>query len=259
MTKINRVGEINKTKESLGGYTIIIIEDNENNNLIIEFQDEYKYRKKCAYKEFKNGSIKNPYHPSVYNMGYMGVGEYKSKINGKQTKEYEIWRQMLRRCYDYKFQEKQPTYKGCYVCEEWLNFQNFAEWYYNNLYNCNGEKLQLDKDIFIKNNKEYSPETCLLVPRRINELFNKSKSNKKSDLPIGVFDNPNGSGIGYMASCRTLEKSVYLGLYDTIEKAFEVYKNFKENYIKQVADEYYKIIPRELWKAMWEYEIEIDD
>ena len=86
MIKINKIGEINKTKESLGGYTIIIIEDNGKNNLVIEFQDEHKYRKKCAYKEFKNGSIKNPYHPSVYNMGYMGVGEYKSKINGINIK-----------------------------------------------------------------------------------------------------------------------------------------------------------------------------
>ena len=85
MIKINKIGEINKTKESLGGYTIIIIEDNGKNNLVIEFQDEHKYRKKCAYKEFKNGSIKNPYHPSVYNMGYMGVGEYKSKINAAKA------------------------------------------------------------------------------------------------------------------------------------------------------------------------------
>lgn len=123
--------------------------------------------------------------------------------------------------------------------------------------------MQLDKDIFIKNNNIYSPETCLIVPQRINQLFNKSKNNKKNNLPIGVFDNPNRSGVGYCARCRIYEneksKSVYLGLYNTPEEAFLVYKNFKENYIKQVADEYEKLIPRELYKAMYEYEIEIDD
>lgn len=259
----NRVGEINKTKESLGGYTIIIVEDNGYNDLIVEFQDKYKAKVHRSYKEFKNGNIKNPYHPSVYNVGYFGVGKYKAKENGIVSKEYDEWKGVLRRCYNEKEREKSPTYKDAYICEEWHNFQVFAEWWEENIYECRGEKMQLDKDIFIKNNNIYSPETCLIVPQRINQLFNKSKNNKKNNLPIGVFDNPNRIGVGYCARCRIYEneksKSVYLGLYNTPEEAFLVYKNFKENYIKQVADEYEKLIPRELYKAMYEYEIEIDD
>ena len=33
----------------------------------------------------------------------------------------------------------------------------------------------------------------------------------------------------------------------------------KENLIKEIADEYYELIPRELWKALWEYQVDIDD
>ena len=32
---------------------------------------------------------------------------------------------MLVRCYNAKFHERQPQYKGCTVCEEWLNYSNF--------------------------------------------------------------------------------------------------------------------------------------
>ena len=39
-----------------------------------------------------------------------------------------------------------------------------------------------------------------------------------------------------------------------------MYKNFKENYIKQVADEYYfkGLIPKRLYEAMYKYEVEIN-
>ena len=51
----------------------------------------------------------------------------------------------------------------------------------------------------------------------------------------------------------------YLGLYITIEQAFSAYKNFKENYIKEVADEYKDLIPTKLYEAIYKYEVEIND
>ena len=38
-----------------------------------------------------------------------------------------------------------------------------------------------------------------------------------------------------------------------------MYKEFKEDIIKKIADKYMNSIPREVYKAMWEYEVEITD
>ena len=50
-----------------------------------------------------------------------------------------------------------------------------------------------------------------------------------------------------------------MGLYDTPEKAFEVYKQFKEQNIKQVADYYKDLIPEKLYQVLYEYQVEITD
>lgn len=55
------------------------------------------------------------------------------------------------------------------------------------------------------------------------------------------------------------QKLIYLGCYNTQEKAFEVYKQFKENYIKEVADYYKDQIPQKLYDAMYKYEVDIND
>ena len=54
-------------------------------------------------------------------------------------------------------------------------------------------------------------------------------------------------------------KSIYLGVYPTVNEAFLAYKQYKENYIKQVADEYKGLIPTKLYDALYKYEVEIND
>ena len=117
--------------------------------------------------------------------------------------------------------------------------------------------MALDKDILIKGNKIYSPQTCIFVPKRINTLFTK-RQNDRGELPIGLHINNNNK---IVARCNTLNERKYLGSFSLNEpfKAFTCYKNFKENYIKQVADEYKDYIPTELYEAMYRYEVEIDD
>ena len=120
--------------------------------------------------------------------------------------------------------------------------------------------MEIDKDILCKGNKIYSPQTCIIVPQRINKLF--TKSNKlRGDLPIGVYYNKQNKK--YRSQISKIENGkkqrVYLGLYNTPQEAFESYKKAKENYIKQVADEYKLYIPKELYDAMYDYRVEITD
>ena len=76
----------------------------------------------ARYDHFKEGNIKCPYEPRYYGVGYLGEGEYKVRENGKLHRYYIIWHDMLKRCYDPKVHEREPTYEGCTVEDYLLNF-----------------------------------------------------------------------------------------------------------------------------------------
>ncbi|MFQ9297921.1 MAG: AP2 domain-containing protein [Clostridia bacterium] len=255
--KIDRTGErgINNF-----GSEMVIINYRKAIDIDIYFP-EYNYViKNKTYSDFKNGEIKCPYDRRVFGVGCVGEGKYKVLENGKATRVYSTWHCMLRRCYDKEFHKKNPTYKDCTVYKEWHNFQNFGKWYDNNYYEIEGEKMCLDKDILVKHNKVYSPETCIFVPERINTLFIKCDKSR-GDSVIGT--SPKDGK--YQVSCNLINpvtgesKKEYLGFYDTQEKGFETYKYYKEKNIKEVAEYFKRYIPIELYQVLYSYEVEIDD
>ena len=212
------------------------------------------------YSNFKKGNIKCPYEPRLYGKGYLGEGKYKIKENGKNTDEYKIWYDMIKRCYNPKVHERRSTYKDCEVEDYLLNFQHMAEWIENNYYEVPGEKMCLDKDILYKGNKIYSRKTCIFVPQRINNLFVKNDKSRGKN-PIGVDQLPSGN---YRVNCSNrYGKYIYLGSYSTKEEAFKVYKEYKEKVIKEVIDSYEGKIPEPFYSklktAMYNYKVEIDD
>ena len=256
--KIDRTGEININSF---GSKMTIIKYNSARDVIVEFDDGY--RTNARYKSFKDGYIFNPYIKTIFNIGYIGEGKYitKNKENNKLTLQYDYWRGMLRRCYDKKMLERSPTYENKEVCDEWLNFQNFGTWFDENYYSIENERMHLDKYIIIKGNKLYSPNTCMFVPSRINLLFTKGEK-ARGKYPIGVnYYEPTND---FQSKCRICEDNkstqLILGHYPTLMKAFyEGYKPFKENYIKQVADEYKDKIPQRLYDAMYNWKVKITD
>lgn len=256
--KIDRTGE---TGVNNFGSKMVIIRYETCRDVDIYFPQYNWTARYRTYIEFKKGRIKCPYERTVFGAGYFGEGKYKAKENGKNTRVYDVWHDMIKRCYSEKLHEKQPTYKDCTVCKEWHNFQNFARWYEENYYEIKGQRMHLDKDILIKHNKVYSPDTCVFVPQTINNLFLK-RQNDRGDNPIGVADYKNG---GYTVHCNLINpkigksKQKTLGVYDTQEKAFEVYKYYKEKNIKEVADYYKGRISNKLYNALYDYEVEIDD
>lgn len=248
--KINRIGEIRSNKH---GTKMKIIEYINNKNVLVEFQDEYKYKTKVCYYQFDKGSVENLYDKTVFGIGMQGEGKYQQSIKGVNTIYYKYWYNMMDRCYR---QLDNYAYKDVTVCEEWHNFQNFAKWVDENYYEIEDETMQLDKDILIKGNNIYSPEVCVFVPLKINYLFIKAKKNK-GDYPTGVSFDKNRQK--FMSGISINNKRVSLGRFDTIEDAFYSYKQAKEQYIKQVADEYRDKIPKKLYEAMYRWEVNIDD
>lgn len=82
--KVDRTGE----KRIMNcGMMAEIIEYKAWNDLTIKFENGYITKVKY-YDGFKKGIIKNPYCPSVYNIGYLG--ETSTRENGKPLKSYKI-------------------------------------------------------------------------------------------------------------------------------------------------------------------------
>lgn len=241
-----------------------IVEYIDNRNIVVEFQDEYKTKVKTSYGNFKSGSVRNPYHPSIYGIGITGC-KYptKTESNDRPTKEYSIWRSILERSFVKKIKEKQPTYEEVTCCNEWINFENFYEWLHSqpNFDKWKrGQRWAVDKDILIKGNKTYSPETCCLVPINVNCLFLKREA-QRGKYPIGVRYREDE---GFIAFCRNpiLDKAVEIGSYSTPENAFYFgYKPYKEKIIKQVAQIEFDNgnITKECYDAMMKYIVEITD
>ena len=266
--KIDRTGETNVSNE---GCAMKIVEYNNNCDVIIEFQDEHKYRVHTSYQAFKKGKCKNPFYPSVFGHGYLGVDKNGSVPKTKEFKdgktvntwEYDRWQNMLQRCFDNKLKERNPTYKDVTCCKKWLCFTNFLEdleilkqehnW-------SKDEKLNLDKDILNKNNKIYGLENCVLVPQWINTLFIKCDASR-GDCPVGVSYHKGAKK--YQAQCNINGKLKGLGYFITPLEAFNAYKIAKEQEIKRVANECILkgFISKDsrLYKAMISYQIEIDD
>ena len=259
MTKLNdyhtkhieRIGEININHQ---GCEMKIIEYNNSNNIVVEFQDKYRANIITNYHAFCCGSVNNPYFPTVFGVGYLGQGKYKGFIGHNEAKiEYKYWHSMMRRCYSKLYIEKTPSYKTCYVCDEWHNFQNFAKWFDENYYEVDDcYKMNLDKDIIQNGNRIYCPEFCCFIPNNINMLFRPEDLKKKNNLP-GAKRIKNSTK--YEANICKNGRRVYIGTFDTEYEAYMAYVNEKEKYIKIIAEKYKNHIPHQIYSIMINYKI----
>lgn len=201
-----------------------------------------------------NINIKDEYRlrTLIYKKGYIGIGNFKSKVNNKNTKSYSCWYNMLTRCYSEKLRHKFPTYINCIVCEEWLNYQNFAKWFENNYI----EGFDLDKDILSTSTKIYSPQTCCFIPQSLNKLL--TKCNKLKGLyPIGVTFHKQRRV--YIAQVIIENKNKHLGCFNSILEASIAYKEAKEKEIKRQAFRYKNKITIDCYNKLISYKIPIYD
>jgi hypothetical protein len=242
--KKDRIGEKFITNQ---GYEVEIIEYFNNRKCTLLFNDGNKLHNR-EYKCIEKGNIKNPMHKTLYGIGFIGYGKYSSKGLGKEA--YKHWASMLCRCYNEKYQKKQPTYIDCFVSEKWHNFQIFCEWFFKNY----KKGFELDKDILLKGNKIYSEDNCCFVPKEINNLLLKNNK-KRNNLPIGVHKQKNR----YIAQHRIKGQPFYLGSFLTKEDAFLEYKKYKEMHIKKKALQFEDKIPFNVFNVLYNYEVSIND
>lgn len=222
-------------------------------NVYVQFDNGYIT--KTSWNNFNKGNIKSPYCKTFRGIGYLGEGKYSC-----DDIWYDYWRAMIERVH-IKNDNFHRTYVNVTIYEEWYNYQCFAKWAEENYYEIDNYKMELDKDILVKGNKIYSPNTCVFVPDIMNVLLLKSDKSR-GDLPIGVYWHERDQE--YRAQCSYVTdygecKNKWLGGYDNPEDAYYAYKAFKEEYIKKVANKFKKNIPEKLYNALYNYEVEITD
>ena len=216
---------------------IIINKIYQNNN-----GDEYKVlelaeKTKSGHKKFKikfletgfetivwqhsiiNGCIKDKFKPSVFGVGCIGNATSKGHM-----KEWNLWHNMLSRCYNTKSKDYNSYGKiGVHVHKEWLCFENFI----NDLKNIEGYneelflkgEIVLDKDLKQQDidpgDKIYSKETCCFINKKLNEKLRNSNKYKKQFIAIdpkgnkievtGIIDYCNKNNLEYSSIRKCLK------------------------------------------------------
>jgi hypothetical protein len=135
---------------------------------------------------------------------------------------YEVWVGVISRCYDPVVQSRQPSYKGCSICDEWLLFSNFKKWMAAQEW----KGMQLDKDIIKPGNKIYSPEFCAFISSGLNKLLTNCKSSRGS-LPVGVVWCKRE--LMYRANVRSDGIRKSLGYFDSPDDAAIAYNKAKHD------------------------------
>ena len=207
----------------------------------------------------RNGEVKDPRSPSVYGVGILGT-KYPSKVNGRNTKEYALWCDMLRRCYSDTFQKKHPTYKDCEASENFKSYEYFYEWCHSQIgfgNEGNESPFHLDKDLLIKGNKVYSEDSCIFIPSEINSLLIKRTSLRGKCL-IGVYwDKAKKAFVATVSRNKGMQE--HLGSFKTEIEAFKAYKIAKESFIKEQAKKWKDKIDERAYNALMNYQVEITD
>lgn len=248
------VGEIFKTNN----YGNLIVTSYTNTrNVNVKFIHT-GYETVAMMKDIIKGCVKDKLHPSVYGVGV--IGDEIVNIKSVAPKEYKLWNKVLERCYDIKYHNRYPTYKDCEMSNKFKYFPYFMKW-------CNkqigfdskddkGKPFALDKDLLVKGNKIYSEDTCVFLPRELNNLLTKNNS-LRGEYPIGVSYHKRVSK--FQASVSFEGKNKRLGYFDCEEKAFLEYKETKELRIKEFANKWKDHIDQRAYNALMNYEVEITD
>ena len=245
---------VGKVCKSLNSGDFKILKYDDARNVEIKFL-KTGFETSATLGNIRNGEVKDLYAPSVYNIGILGT-KYPSRVDGVLTKEYTLWRNMLKRCYSNNFKTKQPTYEGCEVSNKFKSYEYFYEWCHNQIgFGVRG--FEMDKDLLVKGNKIYSESTCIFIPAEINLLLTKSTASRGEHL-IGV--NWCKRDKAFVARVnKNRGKREHLGYFKTEAEAFNTYKQAKEAFVKEVAEKWESQIDERAYLALINYEVHIDD
>ena len=232
---------------------VVVLEYISGRDITIRFINTGNIRKVGA-AELNKGEVRDNELKPVYKVGVMDIPN--TLVRGvKHPRVYHVWNNMLQRCYNENLRSKHTTYSDCEVSDDFKYYSKFKEWAEKQV-GYTKEGWALDKDILVKGNKVYSAETCCFVPQEINSLIISANA-ARGELPVGVYYENDTGKLKVRVSIDG--KLKHIGRYTCKLEAFYAYKQAKENHIKEVADKYKDVIDPRVYKALYEWTINIDD
>ncbi|MFX1710639.1 hypothetical protein [Stutzerimonas stutzeri] len=151
-------------------------------------------------------------------------------VRNKPTPAYRSWTGISSRTYDAG--ASQPAYAGATACQDWHDYQAFAEWYYAQP----GADLnyEVEKDILNPGNKRYEPDSCGLVPKWLNKFFAFQYATNSSGFP-GVSRDSKGTLWIARAQCSVLNEMACKTSQD-FDTACAYYCEMKQSQARRAAE-----------------------
>lgn len=153
------------------------------------------------------------------------TGKYKSRQDGKKTPAYLTWRGIIYRC--------KKGYYGASVCEEWKDFQNYAEWYYSQKH-AGKDGFEIDKDLLGNGSKVYSSGNCCLLPAALNSFLSSYMRKPVSKYGKGI----RKDSANYRVTVELSNRDICLGMYRSLEDAQMEYSHTKRQQLQDLVDKY---------------------
>lgn len=181
--------------------------------------------------------------------GAYNDGKYPASAMGSKVKSYRHWYQMLRRVYE---KGTHKNYDDATVCKDFLSYSTFHEWCLTKV-GYEQDDFHLDKDFKVKGCKVYSPDTCIFIPKELNQVI-VNRADYRGEYPLGVYAYQDGY------RCQVLKFGKRkTWFFSTVEEAFLKYKLEKELHIKDVLNKYQHLMDCDTVEACMSYVVEITD
>lgn len=204
--------------------------------VVIQFK-ETGYIAEKTLSQILTGKVKDNLAKTVYGIGCIGDGTY----NVKDHKEiYRYWAKMIEHTYINRLDNFPSS-----ICEEWLNFQNFAKWFEENQY---PHKEKLLFGIMLAKGKCASSETVCMIPKEFRGIFKSTSKLKNSGLPRGVFYNKRTDKYDVIIGFNN--KRYHIGSYTGPFEANYNYKLARYEFYLDMVDKYQDEIPENVYNML---------
>lgn len=151
----------------------------------------------------------------ILGIGTLDEGKWKRTENGKTTRVFSLWYNMLARTLD------NTEYK---VSVPWLSFQTFS-WDISFVPKFDIKNNIMVCDLFDINNKIYSSDSISFIPIHLHNLIYKNTNRCIRITKTGK----------YQVYMKRFGETIYKGSFDNEKEAVEVYDKEKSIHIISVA------------------------